>query len=65
MALYLPKQHIVIDVVDDPCSSPVDPDAFPGLTVVPVTCDELAHPERISEICGLPFPRVAAPVQQA
>ena len=65
MALYLPKQHIVIDVVDDPRSPPADPYACPGRTGVPVTCDELAQPELISEICGLPFPHVAAPAQQA
>lgn len=44
MALYWPQQHIALDVVDDPCSAPVDRDAFPGVTVVRVTCDQIAHP---------------------
>lgn len=52
MALYLPKHHLVFDIVDDPRSAPVDPDAFGGLTVVPVTRDELAHPERLCAVDG-------------
>lgn len=42
MALYLPQQHLALDIVDDPDSAPVDRDAFPGFTVVPVTCEEIA-----------------------
>ena len=52
MALYLPKHHLVFDIVDDPRSAPVDPDAFDGLTVVSVTRDELAHPERLCAFDG-------------
>ena len=42
MAIYLPKQKIVIDVVDDPCRDAIDAAAFPGLAVLPLTCAELA-----------------------
>ena len=52
MALYLPKHHLVFDIVDDPRSAPVEPDAFGGLTVIPVTRDELAHPERLCTVDG-------------
>ncbi|WP_195419422.1 hypothetical protein [Collinsella sp. D33t1_170424_A12] len=48
MALYLPKQHLAIEVVDDPESAPVDPDAFPELSVATVTVDQLANPQTIS-----------------
>ena len=47
MALYLPKQHLVIEVVDDPESAPIDPDAFPELSVATVTVDQLANPRTI------------------
>ena len=42
MAIYLPKQKIVIDVVDDPCRDAIDAAAFPGLAVLPLTCEEFA-----------------------
>lgn len=44
MALYFPQHKLALDIVDDPHSSPIDVDAFPGLTVVPVTHDEVAGP---------------------
>ena len=43
MAIYLPKQHLIIDVVDDPCRDEVDISAFPDMRVVPLTCAELAQ----------------------
>lgn len=52
MALYLPRYHIAIDVVDDPCSSPVDREAFPDLSVVPLTCEQMAHPELLDQMDG-------------
>lgn len=56
MALYLPKQHIVLDIVDDPESAPVDPDAFPGLLTVPVTKDQLAQPATMRRLLELYHP---------
>lgn len=44
MALYWPQRALALDIVDDPCSAPVDREAFPGLTVVELTRDQLAHP---------------------
>lgn len=43
MAIYLPKQHLILDVVDDPCRDAVDISAFPDMRVVPLTCAELAQ----------------------
>ena len=48
MALYWPQRALALDIVDDPCSAPVDREAFPGLTVVELTRDQLAHPARRS-----------------
>lgn len=42
MALYLPEERLVLDVVDDPCSAPVERDAFPECLTVLVTCAALA-----------------------
>ena len=44
MALYLPPFQPALDTVDDPTSAPVDTEAFPNLTVIPITHDELADP---------------------
>lgn len=57
MALYLPDQHLAFEVVDDPCSAPVERDAFPGLTVVPITCRELANPELLDSLARTPRKR--------
>ncbi len=44
MALYLPRQHIVIDIVDDPCNMPADRDAFPDARVISMSTEQLADP---------------------
>lgn len=73
MALYLPSQHIAFEVVDDPCSSPVDAEAFPGITVVKVTSSEITRPDLLESLArGLrrpagtpPGPRVVPSVAAA
>lgn len=47
MALYWPHQHIALEVVDDPFSAPVERDAFPGLTVIPITRKEIGDPDAL------------------
>lgn len=44
MAVYLPPAKIAVEIVDDPTSLPVDLDAFPGFTVVPVCSADLRNP---------------------
>lgn len=44
MAVYLPPAKIAVEIVDDPTSLPVDLDAFPGFTVVPVSGADLRNP---------------------
>ncbi|MDY2778169.1 MAG: hypothetical protein SOU51_07290 [Collinsella sp.] len=41
MALYLPHRHIAIDIIDDPCSAPVDREAFPGFSVIALSMAQL------------------------
>ena len=48
MALYYPKQHLALEIVDDPECAPIDPEAFPELYVATVTIDQLANPQTIS-----------------
>ena len=45
MAIYLLEQHIVLDIVDDPCRDGVDTEAFGELPVLTLTCAELAQLE--------------------
>ncbi len=55
MALYLPAQHLALDIVDDPRSLPAERDAFDGVTVVPITRSQLAGPGaagRIIRLCA-------------
>ena len=62
-------QHkLALDIVDDPHSSPIDADAFPGLTVVPVTHDEVTGPaaarrlvRKLSRRGWMGAPRLQAP----
>lgn len=44
MALYLPDLHVAFEVTDDPASAPVDASAFPGLTTIHVTANQLDDP---------------------
>lgn len=44
MALYFPAARLAIQIIDDPESAPVEQDAFPDLTVIGLTCDDLADP---------------------
>lgn len=44
MALYLPDLHVAFEVTDDPASAPVDVSAFPGLTTIHVTANQLDDP---------------------
>lgn len=68
MALYFPQHKLALDIVDDPHSSPIDVDAFPGLTVVPVTHDEVTGPaaarrlvRKLSRRGWMGAPRLQAP----
>ena len=53
MALYLPQHHLAIDIIDDPCSAPVDHEAFPDVDVVRLTCADLNRPEVIAQIAPM------------
>ena len=53
MALYLPQHHLAIDIIDDPCSAPVDHEAFPDVDVVRLTCADLNRPEIIAQIAPM------------
>ena len=53
MALYLPQHHLAIDIIDDPCSAPVDREAFPGIDVVRLTCADLSRPEVIAQLAPM------------
>ncbi|MDY4040816.1 MAG: hypothetical protein SOY67_01735 [Collinsella sp.] len=44
MALYFPAARLAIQIIDDPESAPVERDAFPNLTVIGLTRDDLADP---------------------
>ncbi len=41
MALYFPRYHVALEVVDDPLNMPVDREAFPGMTVLSLTRAEV------------------------
>jgi len=69
VALYFPSARLAIEIVDDPESSPVEQDAFPGLTVIGLTRDDLADPGIMRHLpsrtdatsgCGAPARRRAA-----
>lgn len=50
MALYFPQYRLALDIVDDPAHAPVDTDAFPDLTVVRITRDEVSSPRAIRRL---------------
>lgn len=63
MALYLPDLHVAFEVTDDPASAPVDASAFPGLTTIHITANQLDNPgllakaiERAQTGRGVPSP---------
>lgn len=63
MAVYLPDAKVAIEIVDDPLSLPADLDAFPGYTVVTMTCAEVCDPiafrrvaERVGAAAGIEVP---------
>lgn len=41
MAVYVPRYHAAIEIIDDPLSQPADLDAYPGYRVYRVTAAEL------------------------
>lgn len=45
MALYWPHHKVALEIVDDPMNAPVDRDAFPHISVVRATRDEIRDPE--------------------
>lgn len=50
MALYLPRERLAFEIVDDPCSAPVDREAFPDATVIPITCEQIADPDAMARV---------------
>ena len=50
MALYLPHLHLALEIVDDPCSAPVERDAFPDIEVIPVTCAQIGDPNAMDSL---------------
>ncbi len=50
MALYLPLLHLALEIVDDPCSAPVERDAFPDIEVIPVTCAQIGDPNAMDSL---------------
>ena len=50
MSLYWPDQKVALEIVDDPASKPFDAAAHPDVTVIPVTCAQIADPEAFDEI---------------
>lgn len=50
MALYLPRLHLALEIVDDPNSAPVERDAFPDIEVIPVTCAQIGDPNAMDSL---------------
>ena len=50
MALYLPLLNLALEIVDDPCSAPVERDAFPDIEVIPVTCAQIGDPNAMDSL---------------
>lgn len=50
MAVYLPQERVAIEIVDNPMSLPADLDAFPGYSVIPVTCAEVRDGRALDRI---------------
>lgn len=50
MALYLPLLHLALEIVDDPCSAPVERDAFPDIEVIPITCAQIGDPNAMDSL---------------
>lgn len=50
MALYWPRQKVAFDIVDDPCSTPVEEGAFDGLAVIPVTREQMGDTRTMDRI---------------
>lgn len=52
MALYLPHERLAFEIVDDPCSAPVDREAFPDATIIPITCEQIADPDAMARVAS-------------